>query len=271
MAYCKTWLLKLIESASLTHRPRSGSGAWRSLEKFGAVYPALYSDSGKMPAPTAGKFCNGLRSRRDVPRAGAGRVVAICCWFVSWKRCRGATLQNRTWPADKQIHMRRFLVALLIAVAAGTEDTVDQDDPTPAFAVVADGACEGWCNQCAHCGSPPAPPAKLASVRRLSVLAADTCESAACNTCETCASVAEGSFCASWCNDYTCGVGGLCTGCEACEFLFTGGGRCLPWCNSYTCGQDDCAACKGMIGSPNCLDQSTFCESWCGTANPNPS
>ena len=166
--------MKLIESASLTHRPRSGSGAWRSLEKFGAVYPALYSDSGKMPAPTAGKFCNGLRSRRDVPRAGAGRVVAICCWFVSWKRCRGATLQNRTWPADKQIHMRRFLVALLIAVAAGTEDTVDQDDPTPAFAVVADGACEGWCNQCAHCGSPPAPPAKLASVRRLSVLLRQT-------------------------------------------------------------------------------------------------
>ena len=73
---------------------------------------------------------------------------------------------------------------------------------------------------------PPRSPCQ--SVRRLSVLAADTCESADCNTCATCTTVLAGTFCASWCNDYTCAQG-LCGGCTACDYLETGGTRCLGW------------------------------------------
>ena len=213
----------------------------------------------------------------------------------------------------------RFVPLLLIAVAAG----------------VADAVCEDWCNQCGHCAPLSLPafaprfrfplPSPLLLSRRVSVLAADTCvnNAADCGTCAVCVSVAAETYCAAWCNDYTCAQG-LCKGCSACDYLDTGGTRCLGWhrplvpivkavgregqhtvfpiarrqragawllppvfegracrgavrsslrtrnplpylptrCNTYTCGQDDCKTCDGMNGSPNCLDQTTFCEGW---------
>lgn len=142
-------------------------------------------------------------------------MVRARCAHVSWN--------VPPLTADNSRCMR-FVPLLLIAVAAG----------------VADAACEGWCNQCAHCGplsppplpSPPLPlPSPLPLSRRLSVLAVDTCvhNAADCDTCATCTSVLEGTFCAAWCNDYTC-AHGLCTGCSACDYLKNGGTtRCLGW------------------------------------------
>ena len=87
---------------------------------------------------------------------------------------------------------------------------------------------------------PPPPPASdhpsLArhgrSILKPSLFVADTCvnNAADCNTCATCTSVIAGTYCASWCNDYTCAQG-LCGGCSACDYLTsaTPGKRCLGW------------------------------------------
>ena len=110
--------------------------------------------------------------------------------------------------------MPRLLSLLLVAVAAG----------------VADAVCESWCNQCAHCFRPPFPrlsPYHLTPVPRRS---ADTCvhNAASCGTCAVCDQITAGTYCASWCNDYTCS-NNLCAGCSACDYLDTGGTRCLDW------------------------------------------